>query len=161
MHANIHCLYFQSGRAVLEDLFTDLRDGSHLLSLLEVLSGLSLVSTRVPHVVQLLYLYHLYGLSCTPITIMWQFSSHPSSGVSRYSVLAHLSRRLTRWAYNIAMVCCPSSVVRTVKLKYLCGQVANLNQILCEAPMGWGKDCIRFWRRLDQNPGFHGNQNLP
>ena len=36
---------FQSGRSVLDDLFTDLRDGTHLLSLLEVLSGLSLVST--------------------------------------------------------------------------------------------------------------------
>ena len=34
---------FQSGRPVLDDLFSDLRDGIHLLSLLEVLSGLSLV----------------------------------------------------------------------------------------------------------------------
>jgi len=34
------CIHvFQSGRPVLEDLSTDLRDGTHLLSLIEVLSG--------------------------------------------------------------------------------------------------------------------------
>ena len=27
--------------------------------------------------------------------------------------------------------------------------------------MGWGKGCIRFWGRLDQNCGCHGNQKLP
>ena len=25
----------------------------------------------------------------------------------------------------------------------------------------WSKGCIRFWGRLDQNSGFHGNRKLP
>ena len=85
-------------------------------------------------------------------------------------LLAHLSRRLTRWAYSIPMVRRPSVVVRlrpfssivvvhTFKLEYLWSQLANLDQILCVASLGWGKGCIRFWSRLDQNSGFHGNRN--
>ena len=88
--------------------------------------------------------------------------------------LAHLSRRLTRWAYSIAMVRRPSVVVRrrrrpssvvvvvhTFKPVYLWSQLANLDQILCVASLGWGKGCIRFWGRLDQNSGFHGNRKPP
>ena len=85
--------------------------------------------------------------------------------------LAHLSRRLTRWAYSTPMVRRPSVVVRrrrpssvvvhTFKLEYLWSQLANLDQILCVASLGWGKGCIRFWDRLDQNSGFHGNRKLP
>ena len=33
-----------------------------------------------------------------------------------------------------------------------------LDQILCTALLGWGKCCIMFWGRLDQNSGFHGNR---
>ena len=96
------------------------------------------------------------------------------------SLLAHLSRRLTRWAYSIAMVRRPSvvvrrrpsasvvvrrrpssSVVHTFKLEYLWSQLANLDQILCVASLGWGKGCIMFWGRLDQNSGFHGNRKPP
>ena len=54
-----------------------------------------------------------------------------------------------------------SSVVHTFKLEYLWSQMANLDQILCEASLGWGKGCIRLWGRLDQNSGFHGNRKLP
>ena len=79
--------------------------------------------------------------------------------------LAHLSRRLTRWAYSIPMVRrrpSSSSVgVHTFKLEYLWSQLANLDQILRVALLGWGKGCIRFWGRLDQNSGFHGNRNPP
>ena len=75
--------------------------------------------------------------------------------------LAHLSRRLTRWAYSIPMVRRPSVVVHTFKLEYLWRQLANLDQILCVASLGWGKGCIRFWGRLDQNSGFHGNRKPP
>ena len=86
--------------------------------------------------------------------------------------LAHLSRRLTRWAYSIAMVRRPSVVVRrrpssvvvvvhTFKPVYLWSQLANLDQILCVASLEWGKGCIRFWGRLDQNSGFHGNRKPP
>ena len=41
---------------------------------------------------------------------------------------------------------------------YLWSQLANLDQILCVASLGWGKGCIRFWGRLDQNSGFLGNR---
>ena len=76
--------------------------------------------------------------------------------------LAHLSRRLTRWAYSIPMVRCPSVVVvHTFKPEYLWSQLANLDQILCVASLGWGKGCIRFWGRLDQNTGVHGNRKPP
>ena len=87
--------------------------------------------------------------------------------------LAHLSRRLTRWAYSIPMVRRPfvivvvvrrspsSSVVHTFKLEYLWSQLANLDQIVCVPSLGWGKGCIRFWGRLDQNSGFHGNRKPP
>ena len=30
-------------------------------------------------------------------------------------------------------------------------QLASLDQILCFALLGWGKGCIRFWGRLEQN----------
>ena len=63
---------------------------------------------------------------------------------------------------------CPSrilwfchSVIIQMKLEYLWGQLANVDQILYEASVGWGKCCIRFWDRLDQNSGFHGNRNRP
>ena len=46
----------------------------------------------------------------------------------------------------------------TFELEYLWSQLANLDEILCVASLGWGKGCIRFWIRLDQNSGFHGNR---
>ena len=39
--------------------------------------------------------------------------------------------------------------------------VGQSDQILCVASLGWGKDCIRFWGRFDQNSDFHGNRNPP
>ena len=76
-------------------------------------------------------------------------------------LLAHLSRRLT-WAYRMGLE--PASVracVHTFKHEYLRDQQADYNQILSEASLGWGKGCIRFWCRSDQNSGFHGNGYLP
>ena len=52
----------------------------------------------------------------------------------------------------------PSVVVHTFKFEYLSSQVANLDQILYVASLGWGKGCIRFWGRLDEYSGFHGNR---
>ena len=49
----------------------------------------------------------------------------------------------------------------TFELEYLWSQLANLDQILCVASLGWVKGCIRFWGRLDQNSGFHGNRKPP
>ena len=87
------------------------------------------------------------------------------SSFQHWNFLAHLSRRLTRWAYSIPMVRRPSSsssvVVHTFKLEYLWSQLANLDQILCVASLGWGKGCIRFWGRLDQNSGYQGNRKPP
>ena len=40
-------------------------------------------------------------------------------------------------------------------------QLANLDQILCLSSEGVGKGCIRFWGRLDQNSGVHGNRKPP
>ena len=37
----------------------------------------------------------------------------------------------------------------------------NLYQVLCVALLGFGKDCLRFWGRFDQNSGFHGKRNPP
>ena len=49
----------------------------------------------------------------------------------------------------------------TFELEYLWGQLTNLDQILCVASLGVGKGCIRFWGRLDQNCGVHGNRKPP
>ena len=46
----------------------------------------------------------------------------------------------------------------TFELEYLWSQLANLDHIICVASLGWGKGCIMFWGRLDQNSGFHGNR---
>ena len=46
----------------------------------------------------------------------------------------------------------------TFELEYLWSQLANLDEILCATSLGWGKGCLRFWGRLDQNYGFHGNR---
>ena len=47
--------------------------------------------------------------------------------------------------------------VNIFKLEYLHNQWANRNEILTEPSLGWGKGCIRFWARSDQNSGVHGN----
>ena len=47
------------------------------------------------------------------------------------------------------------------ELEYLWSQLVNLDQILYVASLGWGKGCIRFWGRLDQNSGFNGNRKPP
>ena len=48
-----------------------------------------------------------------------------------------------------------------LELEDLWGQLANIDQILYEASLGWGKGCIRFWDKLDRNSGFHGNRKRP
>ena len=37
----------------------------------------------------------------------------------------------------------------------------GVDQILYEASLRWGKGCIRFQDKLDQNTGFHGNRKRP
>ena len=54
----------------------------------------------------------------------------------------------------------PATVGNPFEQLYLQDQLANFSQILSVASLGWGKGCIRFWGRSDQNCGFHGNTNL-
>ena len=74
------------------------------------------------------------------------------------SYLAHLSRRLTRWAYRMGgelatvRACVRVSIclsihpcVNTFKNEYLCNQRADCNQILSEASMGCEKAALGFW----------------
>ena len=95
------------------------------------------------------------------------FSSLNATSKFWYQFLAHLSQRLTRWAYRMGLklasllLCVSASVrpsVHTFKHEYLRNQCADRNQILTEASLGWGKGCIRFWARSDWNSGFHGNR---
>ena len=39
--------------------------------------------------------------------------------------------------------------------------MANFSQILSVTSLEWGKGCLRFWDRSDQNYGYHGNRKLP
>ena len=78
--------------------------------------------------------------------------------------LAHLSRRLTRWAYSISIVrrpsvgvCCRPHFQIWISLKQV-GQ--SWSNFMCNIT-GWGKGCIKFGGRLDQNSGFHGNRKPP
>ena len=78
--------------------------------------------------------------------------------------LAHLSRRLTRWAYSILMVRRPSVVIHRhshfqtwLSLKPV-GQ--SWSNFLCSIT-GVGNSCLWFWGSLDQNSDFHGNRKPP
>ena len=51
--------------------------------------------------------------------------------------------------------------VYTFELKYLWGQLVNLDQILYVASMRVEKGCIVFGGRLDQISGVHGNRKPP
>ena len=55
----------------------------------------------------------------------------------------------------------PSVVVNTFKLEYFWSQLANLDQILCVASLGWRKVCIWFWGRSDQNSSFQSKRKSP
>ena len=76
-------------------------------------------------------------------------------------LLAHLSRRLKRWAYSIPMVCGRRRrrphFQTWISLKPF-GQ--SWSNIICSIT-GVGKGCIWFWGRLDQNSCFHSNRKLP
>ena len=47
------------------------------------------------------------------------------------------------------------------ELEYLWSQLANLDQILCVASLGWGKGCIRFWGRLTLAPWTQVSDRCP
>ena len=49
-------------------------------------------------------------------------------------------------------------LIRHRRLKF---SPRNMYQIICVASLGWGKGCIRFLCRLDQNAGFHSTRKRP
>ena len=81
---------------------------------------------------QTLTMFVLFFNSPEPKLIVWDWSRRPSVRVFTLSNM------------NISETSCP------IKIKFS-----------SEASLGWGIDCIRFWARLDQNSGFHGNIKLP
>ena len=76
--------------------------------------------------------------------------------------LAHLSRRLTRWAYSIAIVRRPSVVVvvHTFKPVYLWSQLANLDQILCSIT-GVGERLHKVLGQIRSKLWFPWQQKAP
>ena len=89
--------------------------------------------------------------------MLWSHCTDWGKGNQLFSPL------IRRWAYSIqwSVVHRSSSVVHTFKLEYLWSQLANLDQIFCVTSLGWGKGCMRYWGRLDQNSGFHSNRKSP
>ena len=69
--------------------------------------------------------------------------------VTRTSIKARLSSILGRIRPLILeLLALEWRKFHTFELEYLWSQLANLDQILCVASLGWGKGCIRFWGRL-------------
>ena len=81
--------------------------------------------------------------------------------------LAHQNRRLKGelivYQSSCRLCVCVSVCVSVniFKLEYLRNPWVNRNEILSEPSLGWGKGCIMFWARSDQNSGVHGNGYLP
>ena len=74
---------------------------------------------------------------------------------SRWWVLAHLSRRLTRWAYRMAMLRRPSSV-HNFKDLLLWNRLPNQSQTSCGASWGKGNKSLYKWSRSHDQDGRHG-----
>ena len=120
-----------------------------------------------------------YGVSCPwasktfPIDLYWEngvsmlassFLTESSSKllVTRTGIKAWSSSNLGRIRPLILeLLALERRKAHTFELEYLWSQLASLDHILCVASLGWGKGCIRFWGRLDQNAGFHGNRKPP
>ena len=78
----------------------------------------------------------------------------------QFAFLIALKKWGLYWICSVLPSFCLSIIIQ-MKLEYLWGQLAIVDQILYEASLGWGKGCIRFWDKLDQNTGFHGNRKHP
>ena len=79
-------------------------------------------------------------------------------------LLAHLSRRLTRWAYRMGLepACVRACVRPSIHTFKHCLNISETSRPITikfylKHHWGWGKGCIRFWCRSDQNSGFHSN----
>ena len=116
-------------------------------------SKFSLRVTSVGYVKRLCTHWNVLLLQLQNYIIYWRFCKGQESDNSTSEFLAHLSRRLTRWAYRMGLepasirACVRASVrpcVHTFKHEYLRDQQADYNQILYDASLEWGKGCIGF-----------------
>ena len=78
-------------------------------------------------------------------------------GILLLVLLPQLSQRLTRWAYSIPVVChCRPHFQTLISLKPI-GQ--SWSNFMCTCSItGLGQRLRKFWGRVDQNTGFHGNR---
>ena len=79
-------------------------------------------------------------VDCWPEVLRLWFPPHPSEKniIWLILILAHLSRRLTRWAYGIAMIRRPS----VHNFKHLRNRLANQSQILCGGSFVGGNESL-------------------
>ena len=90
-----------------------------------------------------------------------------------FFLFAHLSRRLTseligwkssrRPSVRLSVCVLTLSNMKVTHFYILFMNISAISRpiatnILSKASLGRGKDCIRFWARSDQKPGFHGNR---
>ena len=106
------------------------------------------------------FLFYRRSCNCSDFELAWTEGSQGEPKVYQWSVVRPSSSVVVRRRPSSSSSS-SSVVVHTFKLEYLWSQVANIDQILCIASLGWRKGCIRFWGILDQNCGFHGNRKLP
>ena len=122
--------------------------------------GSLMISISHPSDVSVLWLEWENAVSMLPCSFLIESSSRlliTRTGIkARTSLISGQIRLLT-----LELLALEWRKFYTFELEYLWSKSANLDQILCIASLGWGKDCIRFWGRLDQNSGFHGNRKPP
>ena len=98
----------------------------------------------------------IYGYAKKPV-FSYRGSYHKrAKQIYSFPFFSSPEPKAQRWAYSIPVdpasvrPCvrpCVRASVNIFKLEYLRNQWANRNQILSEASLGWGIDCIRFWTR--------------
>ena len=95
------------------------------------------------------YRNHAYPYTNTTNQTIFYYDLKPNIYIIVSTFLAHLSRRLKGELIVYRSIRRPwvRASVNIFKLEYLRNQWANRNQILSEASLGWGIDCIRFWTR--------------
>ena len=94
------------------------------------------------------------GLNCFMVENNLIFSSPEPKA---HGELIVSSRAGVSLCVCVCVCVCVCLCVHIFKHEYLLDQWANCNQILSEASLGRGKECIRFWTRSDQNSGVNGN----
>ena len=89
---------------------------------------------------------------------MFEFDCIGSWSLPFHLFLAHLSRRLTRWAYSIPMLWRPLSSLSTMFKKLLLwNRLANQSQIVCGTSLGRGNESLYKWSRSHDQGGRHAH----